>query len=122
VGGTSQLHAKLRRGEPVSGHVPSVDVLFASVAELVGAQAVGILLTGMGSDGAKGLLAMAQKGARTIAQDEATCTVFGMPRARDLAGGGQSHRADRAYRPPRLPQGCLTHVSQTHSSPPASTA
>jgi two-component system chemotaxis response regulator CheB len=81
VGGTAQLHAKLRRGEPVSGHVPSVDVLFASVAELVGAQAVGILLTGMGSDGAKGLLAMAQKGARTIAQDEATCTVFGMPRA-----------------------------------------
>jgi two-component system chemotaxis response regulator CheB len=76
-----QQVAKLRRGEPVSGHVPSVDVLFASVADLVGAQAVGILLTGMGSDGAKGLLAMAQKGARTIAQDEATCTVFGMPRA-----------------------------------------
>jgi len=81
VGGTTSLHAKLRRGDPVSGHIPSVDVLFASVAEVVGAQAVGILLTGMGSDGAKGLLAMAQKGARTIAQDEATCTVFGMPRA-----------------------------------------
>ena len=81
VGGTKQLHAKLRRGQPVSGHLPSVDVLFSSVAEVVGAGAVGILLTGMGSDGAKGLLAMAQKGARTIAQDEATCTVFGMPRA-----------------------------------------
>lgn len=81
VGGTSTLIAKLRRGEPVSGHLPSVDVLFGSVAEAVGARSVGILLTGMGSDGARGLLAMAQKGAHTIAQDEATCTVFGMPRA-----------------------------------------
>lgn len=81
VGGTANFHAKLRAGEPVSGHLPSVDVLFRSVAELVGVRAVGILLTGMGSDGAQGLLAMAQAGARTIAQDEATCTVFGMPRA-----------------------------------------
>jgi two-component system chemotaxis response regulator CheB len=48
---------------------------------VIGAQAVGILLTGMGSDGAEGLLALARSGARTIAQDEATCTVFGMPRA-----------------------------------------
>ena len=81
VGGTTRLRAKLRVGEPVSGHVPSVDVLFHSVAQAVGAKAVGILLTGMGADGAKGLLAMAQRGAHTIAQDEATCTVFGMPRA-----------------------------------------
>lgn len=76
----STLMAKLRRGEPVSGHVPSVDVLFASVAQQVGADAVGILLTGMGQDGARGLLAMRQAGAHTIAQDERTCTVFGMPR------------------------------------------
>lgn len=82
VGGRSgHLYQRLRRGEPVSGHLPSVDVLFHSVAEIVGAGAVGILLTGMGSDGAEGLLALAQSGARTIAQDEATCTVFGMPRA-----------------------------------------
>lgn len=81
VGGARNLHCKLRTGKPVSGHTPSVDVLFASVAEVVGARAVGILLTGMGADGAQGLLAMAQQGARTIAQDEATCTVFGMPRA-----------------------------------------
>ena len=81
LGGSTSYHAKLRSGPPVSGHQPSVDVLFASVAEVVGARAVGILLTGMGADGAQGLLAMAQKGARTIAQDEATCTVFGMPRA-----------------------------------------
>lgn len=81
VGGTSRLHVKLRPGELVSGHRPSVDVLFKSAAEVVGARAVGILLTGMGSDGARGLLAMANAGARTIAQDEATSTVFGMPRA-----------------------------------------
>ena len=75
------LSCRLREGERVSGHMPSVDVLFHSVAKAVGARAVGILLTGMGSDGAQGLLAMAQAGAHTIAQDEATSTVFGMPRA-----------------------------------------
>lgn len=81
VGGRESLYVKLRPGEPVSGHMPSVDMLFHSVAEIVGPQAVGILLTGMGSDGAKGLLAMAQNGAHTIAQDEASCIVFGMPKA-----------------------------------------
>jgi len=81
VGGTAALYARLRAGDPVCGHMPSVDVLFHSVADVAGARAVGILLTGMGCDGAKGLLAMSQAGASTIAQDEATCTVFGMPRA-----------------------------------------
>jgi len=81
VSGSSTLSCRLREGERVSGHRPSVDVLFGSVARVAGAAAVGILLTGMGCDGAQGLLAMAQQGARTIAQDEATCTVFGMPRA-----------------------------------------
>jgi two-component system chemotaxis response regulator CheB len=74
------LHAKLRPGELISGHRPSVDALFASAATVVGAEAVGILLTGMGADGAKGLLALSRTGALTIAQDEASCTVFGMPR------------------------------------------
>lgn len=73
--------ARLRADDKVSGHRPSVDTLFRTVAETIGAQAVGILLTGMGSDGAEGLLAMARAGATTIAQDEATCTVFGMPKA-----------------------------------------
>ncbi|MCX7283780.1 MAG: chemotaxis-specific protein-glutamate methyltransferase CheB [Novosphingobium sp.] len=81
VGGETSLYARLRSGEPISGHTPSVDALFHSVASLLGAQAVGVLLTGMGNDGARGLLAMAQAGAHTIAQDEASCTVFGMPRA-----------------------------------------
>ncbi len=81
IGGTGAHFARLRGGEPISGHIPSVDALFHSVAEAVGSKAVGILLTGMGSDGAKGLLAIAQAGGHTIAQDEASCTVFGMPRA-----------------------------------------
>lgn len=81
VTGTNSFFIKLRQGDPVSGHLPSVDVLFGSMARTFGPQAVGIILTGMGADGAKGLLAMAEKGAFTIAQDEATCTVFGMPRA-----------------------------------------
>lgn len=81
VKGADTLYAKLRKGEPVSGHVPSVDALFLSVARSVGAGAVGILLTGMGQDGARGLLAMSEAGAHTIVQDESTCIVFGMPRA-----------------------------------------
>jgi len=67
-------------GPLVSRHRPSVDLLFRSVAEEVGRDAVGVILTGMGSDGAQGLLAMKQAGAVTIAQDEATCVVFGMPK------------------------------------------
>ncbi|MGD0578488.1 MAG: chemotaxis response regulator protein-glutamate methylesterase [Bryobacteraceae bacterium] len=59
---------------------PSVDVMFSSVAEAAGSHAVGVLLTGMGSDGARGLLKMKQAGARTIAQDETSCVVFGMPK------------------------------------------
>lgn len=61
-------------------HCPSVDVLFNSCARVLGGNACGAILTGMGADGARGLLAMRQAGARTIAQDEATCVVFGMPR------------------------------------------
>ncbi len=71
---------KCRQGEKVSGHCPSVDVLFNSAAEQCRSDSVGILLTGMGSDGARGLLAMRQKGARTIGQDEQTSIVYGMPR------------------------------------------
>lgn len=70
----------VRDGAMVCYQRPSVDVMFESVAETAKAEAVGVLLTGMGSDGAQGLLKMKQSGARTIVQDEASCVVFGMPR------------------------------------------
>lgn len=69
-----------RQGAKVNGHCPSVDVLFHSVAEVAGAHAVGIILTGMGGDGAKGLLEMRKAGALTVGQDESTCVVYGMPK------------------------------------------
>ena len=68
-----------KQGEKVSGHCPSVDVMFTSVAEVAGPQAIGAILTGMGRDGADGLLKMRQKGAFTIGQDKETCVVYGMP-------------------------------------------
>ena len=67
-------------GPKVNGHRPSVDVLFHSVANVAGKNALGIILTGMGGDGAKGLLAMRQAGAKTIGQDASSCVVYGMPR------------------------------------------
>ena len=69
-----------KEGPKVNGHRPSVEVLMKSAATALGKHAIGIMLTGMGGDGAKGLLAMRQAGARTLAQDEASCIVFGMPR------------------------------------------
>jgi two-component system chemotaxis response regulator CheB len=67
-------------GPLVSRHRPSVDVLFGSVAKSVGPDAVGVIMTGMGDDGAQGLLEMRNCGAQTIAQDESSCVVFGMPK------------------------------------------
>lgn len=66
-------------GPLINRHRPSVDVLFRSVAKFAGANALGIIMTGMGDDGARGLKEMHDAGARTIAQDEASCVVFGMP-------------------------------------------
>ncbi len=73
--------AEVRDGPKVSGHCPSVDVLFRSVARAAGARAAGVILTGMGKDGAAGLLEMRQAGAATFAQDEDSCVVYGMPKA-----------------------------------------
>ena len=78
---------ELNQGPPVNRHRPSVDVLFRSAANVAGANAMGIILTGMGKDGAQGLLEMKQAGSFTIAQDEATCVVFGMPREAIALGG-----------------------------------
>jgi two-component system chemotaxis response regulator CheB len=80
VARTDRLRCALREGDPVTGHRPSVDALFHSVAKSAGSQSVGVILTGMGSDGANGLLAMRRAGARTLGQDESSCVVYGMPK------------------------------------------
>ena len=88
-GGNSQMYlvktsggyqVEIKPGPKVSGHCPSVDVLFESVAKCAGSRSIGIILTGMGADGAKGLLEMRKVGAKTIGQDEASCIVYGMPK------------------------------------------
>lgn len=79
-------YCELSKAEPVNRHRPSVDVLFDSVARQAGASALGVLLTGMGKDGARGLLAMREAGGWTLAQDEASCVVYGMPREAALIG------------------------------------
>ncbi|MCL7929263.1 protein-glutamate methylesterase/protein-glutamine glutaminase [Halomonas llamarensis] len=79
--------ARLNDGPPVNRHRPSVDVLFHSASKQAGKNAIGVILTGMGKDGAAGLLEMRQAGAETIAQNEETCVVFGMPREAIALGG-----------------------------------
>ena len=80
-------YVHLANGAKVSGHCPSVDVLFDSVSKTAGRNAVGVLLTGMGADGANGLTAMRKAGAHTIGQDEASCVVYGMPMEAYKMGG-----------------------------------
>jgi two-component system, chemotaxis family, protein-glutamate methylesterase/glutaminase len=96
----------LKDGPHVCYQRPSVDVLFHSVAQAAGAKAVGVLLTGMGADGADGLLAMKRAGARTIAQDEASCVVFGMPKEAILRGAVDEIKSLRDIG--RTIQSCLT--------------
>jgi two-component system chemotaxis response regulator CheB len=78
--GGAYYYAEVADGPLVNRHKPSVDVLFRSVAKCAGRNALGIIMTGMGDDGARGLLEMRQAGAGTLAQDEASCVVFGMPK------------------------------------------
>jgi two-component system chemotaxis response regulator CheB len=80
IGGAGPFHCRVTPDDLVNGHRPSVDVLFSSVARAVRARAVGVILTGMGRDGAQGLLEMRDAGARTIGQDSETCVVYGMPK------------------------------------------
>jgi two-component system chemotaxis response regulator CheB len=83
----ARYFVELHEEPPVNRHRPSVDVLFNSVAKFAGKNAIGIIMTGMGADGAKGLLEMKDAGAYTIAQDEASCVVFGMPKEAIKLGG-----------------------------------
>ena len=75
----ARYYVEIKEGPLVCRHRPSVDVLFRSAARYAGQNAVGVIMTGMGDDGARGMLEMKEAGAATIAQDEATCVVFGMP-------------------------------------------
>ncbi|MFL9823392.1 chemotaxis response regulator protein-glutamate methylesterase [Rhodoplanes sp. SY1] len=94
----ARYYVEIKDGPLVSRHRPSVDVLFRSAARYAGANAVGIIMTGMGDDGARGLLEMKQAGAHTVAQDEATSVVFGMPKEAIALGA-----ADRVLPLDRLP-------------------
>jgi two-component system, chemotaxis family, protein-glutamate methylesterase/glutaminase len=100
-----QLVVDLSSDPPVSRHRPSVDVLFRSVAQAVNAAAIGVIMTGMGADGAEGLLEMKRAGAATIAQDEATCIVFGMPKEAIDRGA-----VDVVLPLPRIASGILQRV------------
>jgi two-component system chemotaxis response regulator CheB len=102
---------RVQTGPRVCYQRPSVDVLFQSVTLSAGKYAVGVLLTGMGSDGAEGLLAMRRRGARTIAQDESTCVVFGMPKEAIKLGA-----AEQVAPLPRIPHAILSCLE---AGPPA---
>jgi len=83
----AQYIVEIKDGPPVNRHRPSVDVLFRSVAKYAGKNAMGVIMTGMGDDGARGLKEMHDAGAHTLAQDEASCVVYGMPKEAVKHGG-----------------------------------
>ncbi|OIP25309.1 MAG: hypothetical protein AUK52_00705 [Comamonadaceae bacterium CG2_30_60_41] len=83
----AQYYVEVMDGPLVNRHRPSVDVLFRSVAKCAGANALGVIMTGMGDDGAAGLAEMRNAGARTVGQDEASCVVYGMPKEAVKRGG-----------------------------------
>ncbi len=101
----ANYHVKLIEGPRVDRHIPAVNVLFRSMAQEVGANGVGVILTGMGDDGANGMLEMHQAGAHTIAQDEASCVVFGMPKEAINRGG-----VDQVVSRPRIAQAILSNT------------
>jgi two-component system chemotaxis response regulator CheB len=109
--GGSGYRVAVRTGPRVCYQRPSADVLFGSVAEAAGDEALGVLLTGMGSDGAQGLLKMRSAGAHTIAQDESTCVVFGMPREAIRLGA-----AAQVLPLERIPEGILAAVRKRASA------
>jgi two-component system chemotaxis response regulator CheB len=107
-----QLRTALRDGPPVHYQRPAVDVLFHSAAKLKGVPIVGVILTGMGSDGASGLLALRQAGAETIAEDEGSCVVFGMPKEA-IACGAAVHVATLLQMPSQIAASLDIVASQT---------
>jgi two-component system chemotaxis response regulator CheB len=106
-----QLRTALKQGPPVHHQRPAVDVLFHSIARLRGVPTVGVILTGMGADGADGMLAMRRAGAETIAEDESSCVVFGMPKEA-IARGGAMHVSTLL----RMPQQIFDSLDRLASS------
>ena len=98
---------RINQDPPVNRHRPSVDVMFASVAQYAGANAVGVILTGMGGDGSREMLTMKRAGAFTIAQDEASCVVFGMPKEAIKLGG-----VDKILPLSEIPAAIVAYVSK----------
>jgi two-component system chemotaxis response regulator CheB len=96
--------ARVRDGAPVNRHEPSVEVLFRPAAQVVGPNAVGVMLTGMGVDGAQAMRAMRDAGSHNVCQDEASCVVFGMPR--EAIARGAAHEV--------LPLGRIAAAVMTH--------
>lgn len=107
----ARYSVRITQDPPVNRHRPSVDMMFDSVARYAGANAIGVILTGMGADGANGLLTMRQAGAHTIAQDESTCVVFGMPKEAIRRGG-----VDRILPLQEIAGYLLARLSQPHGA------
>lgn len=101
----ARYYVEIGSGDKVSGHRPSADVLLNSVAKIAGVNAIGVILTGMGGDGARGLLAMRNAGAHTIGQDEASCIVYGMPKVAYELGA-----VERQLALSKIPQGILDFI------------
>lgn len=102
----ARYYVEIGSGDKVSGHRPSADVLFNSVAKIAGANAIGVILTGMGGDGARGLLAMRHAGARTLGQDEKSSIVYGMPKVAYELGA-----VEQQLPLPQIAQGILESLS-----------
>jgi two-component system, chemotaxis family, protein-glutamate methylesterase/glutaminase len=113
IGARSTLACKLQDGPTVCGHKPSVDVMFQSAVDTLGPKTIGVLLTGMGRDGAEGLLSLRQSGALTVCESQQTATVFGMPKvALDIGA------SDCAVDLPDIAQWILDAVSEKPMDPP----
>ncbi len=108
----AEYAVRVYRGERVNRHLPSVDVLFSSCAQQLGRNAVGVLLTGMGNDGAQGMLRMKEAQSYTIAQDEATSVVFGMPKEAIRLGA-----VDEVLPLSRIPAGLMEQLGRVASAP-----
>ena len=103
---------RIKDGPRIHYQQPSVDVLFQSVAKSAARNVVGVMLTGMGADGAKGMLAMKNSGAYTMAQDEATCVVYGMPKEAVKIGA-----VDKVVPLPGIPQAIINAVAGATKAP-----